>query len=98
MDTAYLVLAIVLCASGISGLFGLYCALARRLKQLEDLPSSKATHPENWTAPTKAPGTYVLSDRELAAKERQMLATSRQRAAVADADARRSSIRMYRHG
>ena len=98
MADGFLVLVCVLLLSGISGLFGLCCALARRLTWLESLPRNQATHPEQWIAPPKAPGTYVLSDRELAAKERQLLASSRQRAGIADADARRSLTRMFRPG
>ena len=98
MDTVSSVIVIVLCASGISGLLGLYCALARRLKSLEDLPSNQASHPQQWSAPPLKPGAYVLSDRELAAKEQAMLVSSRQRAAVLDAGARQRLIRTFRRG
>lgn len=101
MENAYLAIALVLWLSGLSAAF--YVALRTNRLLHEHLQSEQNAYHRLLQAteakpPQTAGRTFVLSDREMAKRERLLTASSRQRAAVLAADAHQKLTRTFRRG
>jgi hypothetical protein len=101
MENAYSVAALVLSLSGLVVAWSVSLGVDRRLREHlrdRDNPHPSWTHRTEAKPPPEAGSHFVLSDQEIAATERQLLARSRQRAAVLAADAHTKLIRTFRPG
>lgn len=100
MENEYLVTACVLLLSGLAAVLHVSLRTNRRLHEhLQD--EQNAYHQLLRHTESKPPprtGTFVLSDREVAQREQQLLRSSRQRASVLAAGAPLLSTRLFRRG